>query len=100
MSKYEVRKRLDGTFWVVLADCAGEVFFCDCDRHEENAQRIAAALSAQAGVVEAVDWRALYEFQTAMRYMDNSKGLTIETARKMAADDAVALAAVKEKDRG
>lgn len=42
---------------------------------------------------ECVDWRAMYRFQTAMRYMDNNPQLTKERAYTMADDDCAALAA-------
>lgn len=94
--RYEVRKRLDGTLWVVLIDESGEVFFSDCDRHEENAERIAAALNAQAGVVEALTESLEAMDRHAAMYPHMDKGFMVDARSKARA----ALAAVKERDRG
>ena len=51
---------------------------------------IAAALRS-AQVPEGVEWRDQYRLQTAMRYMDNRPGLTLEDAYKMADHDIRAL---------
>ena len=36
---------------------------------------------------DGVDWKEMYRFQTAMRFLDNSKTMTRETAYKMADQD-------------
>ena len=51
-----------------------------------------AALAQQPAAVDGVDWRAMYRFQTAMRYMDNNPQLTKERAYTMADEDCAALA--------
>ncbi|MBP7656714.1 MAG: hypothetical protein KA742_09250, partial [Pseudoxanthomonas sp.] len=40
---------------------------------------------------ECVDWRAMYRFQTAMRYMDNNPNLSKQKADRMADDDVAGL---------
>jgi len=46
----------------------------------------------------AVDWRAMYEHQTAMRYMDNNPATTLGRAKYLAAQESAALANVSPPD--
>ena len=49
-------------------------------------------LAQRPAAVDGVDWRAMYRFQTAMRYMDNNPQITKERAYTMADEDCAALA--------
>ena len=56
-------------------------------------QYVRADLAQQPAAVdgECVDWRAMYRFQTAMRYMDNNPNLSKQKADRMADDDVAGL---------
>ena len=63
---------------------------CDCTNGgAECGRKISQTPSAPVGV----DWRAMYRFQSAMRYMDNNPKLTTQQADKMADDDVAGLEA-------
>ena len=62
--RYEVRISY-GRFWVVRAVQGIEVFFCDCDRHEENAQRIAAAVNRLSELEEELAEEVKFHEATA-----------------------------------
>lgn len=59
---------------------------------------LSAAKPAPVAVPE-VDWRALYRFQTAMRYMDADAKLTREKAYAMADQDVAGLLAAAKGDK-
>ena len=54
---------------------------------------IKRALAQQHAAVDGagVDWRAMYRFQTAMRYMDNNPNLSKQKADRMADDNVAGL---------
>lgn len=66
---------------------------CGCSDAFAMCERILAAQQPAAVDEGCVDWRDMYRFQTAMRYMDNNPELSRERAYKMADADCAALAA-------
>ena len=68
---------------------------CAKENAAEAALRAAltTALVQQPAAVDGVcvDWRAMYRFQTAMRYMDNNPNLSKQKADRMADDNVAGL---------
>lgn len=80
---------------VVVHDIEGlRALLCEAAAALEAARetRCTAPPSAPVGV----DWRAMYRFQSAMRYMDNNPKLTTQQADKMADDDMAAIEASRD----
>jgi hypothetical protein len=77
---------------------------CDVNR-EDNwntyvasyvADARAALTAALAHKSDAIDWRGMYRFQTAMRFMDNMSNLSKAGAYKMADDDVASLERIQQ----
>lgn len=62
---------------------------CGGSGHAADARATIAAWNVSPSA--DVDWRGMYRFQTAMRYMDNRASLTKETAYRMADEDVASL---------
>ena len=65
---------------------------CDkCKRYKRFEQAMGAIAAWNVSPDGGVDWRGMYRFQTAMRYMDNRASLTKEDAYRMADEDVASL---------